>query len=59
VRPGVSELMVHVGTSNVEPVGLETGYDWQGDHGAVTTFSRAGFEDEFGIKLITHTGRRP
>jgi predicted glycoside hydrolase/deacetylase ChbG (UPF0249 family) len=58
-RPGVSERMVHVGTSNVEPVGLETGYDWQGDLGAVTTFNRAGFEDEFGIKLITHTGRRP
>jgi predicted glycoside hydrolase/deacetylase ChbG (UPF0249 family) len=56
--PGVSELMVHVGNSNLEPAGLETGYDWQGDLGAVTTFGRAAFEEEFGITLITHTGRR-
>jgi chitin disaccharide deacetylase len=56
--PGVSELMVHVGNSNIEPAGLETGYDWEGDLGAVTAFGRAAFEEEFGIKLITHTGRR-
>lgn len=58
-RPGVSELMVHVGASNTEPVGLETGYDWEGDLGAVTSLDRAAFEKEFGITLITHTGRRP
>jgi chitin disaccharide deacetylase len=57
--PGVSELMVHVGASNVEPAGLETGYDWQGDLGAVTSLDRAAFEKEFGITLITHTGRKP
>jgi chitin disaccharide deacetylase len=57
--PGVSELMVHVAASNVEPVGLETGYDWQGDLGAVTSLDRAAFEKEFGITLITHTGRKP
>jgi chitin disaccharide deacetylase len=56
--PGVSELMVHVGASNIEPSGLETGYDWEGDLGAVTSFSKAAFEQQFGIKLITHTGRR-
>jgi predicted glycoside hydrolase/deacetylase ChbG (UPF0249 family) len=56
--PGVSELMVHVGNSNIEPAGLETGYDWEGDLGAVTTFEKAAFEAEFGVKLITHTGRR-
>jgi predicted glycoside hydrolase/deacetylase ChbG (UPF0249 family) len=56
--PGVSELMVHVGASNIEPAGLETGYDWEGDLGAVTAFGRATFEEEFGVKLITHTGRR-
>ena len=50
---GVSELMVHVGTSNVEPAGLETGYDWEGDLRAVTAFSKADFEKQFGIKLIT------
>jgi predicted glycoside hydrolase/deacetylase ChbG (UPF0249 family) len=57
--PGVSELMVHVGASNIEPVGLETGYDWQGDLRAVTSFDRSTFEEEFGVTLITHTGRRP
>jgi hopanoid biosynthesis associated protein HpnK len=57
-RPGVSELMVHVGNSNIEPVGLFTGYDWQGDLVAVTAFNRAAFEKEFGVQLITHTGRR-
>lgn len=57
--PGVSELMVHVGASNIEPVGLETGYDWQGDLGAITFLNRAAFEKEFGITIITHTGRRP
>jgi chitin disaccharide deacetylase len=57
--PGVSELMVHVGASNIEPAGLETGYDWQGDLGAVTFHDRVAFEKEFGITLITHTGRRP
>ena len=56
--PGVSELMVHVGVSNVEPAGLETGYDWQGDLAAVTCYSRAAFEEEFGIKLIPFTRRR-
>ena len=56
--PGVSELMVHVGASNLEPAGLENGYDWKGDLGAVTAFSRADFEKEFGVQLITHTGRR-
>lgn len=56
---GVSELMVHVGASNAEPAGHETGYDWEGDLGAVTAFSRAAFEEDFGIQLITHTGRRP
>ena len=52
--PGVSELMVHLGVSNVEPPGLETGYDWEGDLGAVTAFSKAEFEDLYGIKLITY-----
>ena len=55
---GVSELMVHVGATNAEPTGLETGYDWEGDLGAVTAFGRAAFEEDFGIQLITHTGRR-
>ena len=56
--PGVSELMVHVGNSNTEPAGLETGYDWEGALGAVTTYDRSAFEKEFGVQLITHTGRR-
>lgn len=57
--PGVSELMVHVGTSNDEQPGFETGYDWAGDLGAVTAFDRAAFEKQFGIRLITHIGWRP
>jgi len=52
---GVSELMVHVGASNIEPAGLETGYDWEGDLGAVTAFSKSDFEKQFGIKLINFT----
>ncbi len=51
--PGVSELMVHVGASNVEPAGLETGYDWEGDLSAVTAFRKSDFEEQFGVKLIT------
>jgi chitin disaccharide deacetylase len=56
--PGVSELMVHVGASNVEQPGYETGYNWAGDLGAVTAFDRATFEKQFGVKLITHTQGR-
>ena len=52
--PGVSELMVHLGVSNIEPDGLETGYDWEGDLGAVTAFRKPEFEKQFGIKLITY-----
>jgi predicted glycoside hydrolase/deacetylase ChbG (UPF0249 family) len=56
--PGVSELMVHVGTSNIESDGLRTSYDWKGDLEAVTAFDKASFQREFGIKLTTFTGRR-
>ena len=50
---GVTELMVHLGVSNVEPAGLETGYDWRGDLAAVTAFRKTDFEEQFGMKLIT------
>jgi len=55
---GVSELMVHVGTSNLDPALLESRYDWEGDLRSVTAFSRAAFEEEFGVQLVTYTGRR-
>ena len=51
--PGVSELMVHPGVFNVEPAGLETGYDWEGDLGAVTPSARPNSRTLHGIKLIT------
>jgi predicted glycoside hydrolase/deacetylase ChbG (UPF0249 family) len=59
VRPGVSELMVHVGTSNVESAGLKTAFDRKADLDAVTSFDKPSFEKEFDVKLVSHTGRRP
>jgi predicted glycoside hydrolase/deacetylase ChbG (UPF0249 family) len=56
--PGISELMVHVGTSNQDPVLLESRYDWEGDLRAVTAWGKIAFEEEFGVQLITHAGRR-
>ncbi len=57
-EPGVSELMVHVGTSNIEPEGLRTFCDWKRDLETITAFDKASFQKEFGIKLTTFTGRR-
>jgi predicted glycoside hydrolase/deacetylase ChbG (UPF0249 family) len=54
---GISELMVHVAVSNDERPGFLTGYDWTGDLAAVTAFEKGLFEQEFGVKLIAHTGR--
>jgi len=51
---GISELMVHVAVSNEEAPGFWTGYDYAGDLRAVTTHSKAEFEKEFGVSLVTH-----
>ena len=51
---GISELMVHVAVSNEEAPGFWTGYDYAGDLRAVTTDSKAEFEKEFGVSLVTH-----
>ena len=56
---GLSELMVHVGTSNMDPALLESRYDWEGDLRAVSALGKTAFEEEFGVQLITHTGQRP
>jgi len=56
-RPGVSELMVHVGVSNDESAGFWTGYDYTGDLRAVTFRTKQQFEKEFGVFLVTHTLR--
>ena len=52
--PGVSELMVHVGVSNIQPAGLKTRCDWEGDFRVITSFHKTEFEKQFGIKLITY-----
>ncbi len=59
IPPGISELMVHVGLSNDEAAGFWTGYDWVGDLNAVTSHTKAQFEIEFGVRLVTHTQGRP
>jgi predicted glycoside hydrolase/deacetylase ChbG (UPF0249 family) len=59
IPPGVSELMVHVGLSNDEAAGFWTGYDWVGDLHAVTSHTKEQFENEFGVRLVTHTQGRP
>jgi predicted glycoside hydrolase/deacetylase ChbG (UPF0249 family) len=59
IQPGISELMVHVGLSNDEAAGFRTGYDWVGDLNAVTSHTKSQFEIEFGVRLVTHTQRRP
>ena len=59
IAPGVSELMVHVGLSNDEAAGFWTGYDWVGDLNAVTSHTKEQFENEFGVRLVTHIQGRP
>ncbi len=52
--PGVSELMVHLGISNIQPPGLKTRCDWEGDFRVITSFRKPEFEKQYGIKLITY-----
>jgi len=51
--PGVSELMTHLGVSNIQPAGLKTRCDWEGDLRVISAFRKADFEKQFDVKLIT------
>jgi predicted glycoside hydrolase/deacetylase ChbG (UPF0249 family) len=54
VRPGVSELMVHVATSKLQLPGYRTKFDFTVDFRGVTAYSKPEFEREFGVALVTY-----
>jgi predicted glycoside hydrolase/deacetylase ChbG (UPF0249 family) len=54
VRPGVSELMVHVATSKDQLPGYRTKFDFTIDFRGVTAFSKEQFEKEFGVCLVPY-----
>ncbi|MBV6394464.1 MAG: Chitooligosaccharide deacetylase [Anaerolineales bacterium] len=53
MRPGVHELMCHVGTENDDPP-FSIGYRWLDELQAVTSWSREEVQREFGIRIISH-----
>lgn len=53
MRPGVHELMCHVGTENDDPP-FSIGYRWLDELQAVTSWSREELQREFGIRIISH-----
>jgi len=57
VRPGVSELMVHVATSKDQLPGYRTKFDFTIDFRGVTAFTKEQFEKEFGVFLVPYRRR--
>jgi predicted glycoside hydrolase/deacetylase ChbG (UPF0249 family) len=54
VGPGLSELMVHVATSKDQLPGYRTKFDFTIDFCGVTAYSKAEFEREFGVSLMSY-----
>jgi predicted glycoside hydrolase/deacetylase ChbG (UPF0249 family) len=54
VPPGISELMVHVATSEDQLPGYHTKFDFTIDFRGVTAFAKDQFEREFGVYLVPY-----
>jgi predicted glycoside hydrolase/deacetylase ChbG (UPF0249 family) len=55
LRPGVSELMVHVATSADQLPGYRAKFDYTIDFRGVTTYSKEQFVKEFGVLLVPYS----
>jgi predicted glycoside hydrolase/deacetylase ChbG (UPF0249 family) len=53
LRPGVNELMCHVGTENDDPP-FSIGYRWLDELNAITSFTKEQLQREFGIRVISY-----
>ncbi len=51
--PGVSELMAHPSLSN-DDAPYQLAYDWRGDFEALVAYSKASFEERFGVELVSY-----
>jgi predicted glycoside hydrolase/deacetylase ChbG (UPF0249 family) len=54
VKPGTSELMVHVATLKDQLPGYRTKFDFTIDFRGVTAFTKEQFEEEFGVCLVPY-----
>ena len=53
LRPGVNELMCHVGTENDDPP-FSIGYRWLDELNAIASFTKEQLQREFGIRIISY-----
>ena len=53
LRPGINELMCHVGTENDDPP-FSIGYRWLDELGAITSFTKEQLQREFGVRVISY-----
>jgi len=53
LKPGVNELMCHVGMENDDPP-FSIGYHWLDELGAVTAFTKNQLRTEYGIHVISY-----
>lgn len=53
IRPGVSELMCHVGLDNDDPPFL-INYNWRNEYDSVVSYTKRQLNEEYGIKIISY-----
>lgn len=53
MKPGLNELMCHVGTENDDPP-FHIGYHWLDELNTMTTFSKKQIRDQFGIQVVSY-----
>ena len=54
MRPGLNELMCHVGADNDDPP-FHIGYHWQDEMRAVTAFTKDQLLNEFGVRVVSYS----